>query len=272
MEKILFLVDQNGIDGPALNFACYLAERTASKLSPIFLDPFLFSLSKSEKALFEAGSGHSSNTLDDDHRFSSLSENRSAFKQSCAAKGVKWLMDTEALLTPADIVRETRFADLLIMGSKARPEMPPSALLREILSRSECPVIVAPAEFEGIDQIVFAYDGSESSMFAIKQFTYLLPQFSDGRVIYLQVNHNDGHEISSQEKLREFLQMHYSSVGYHVLHGKAGDELFAYLSAKKKTMVVIGAYGRSVMSTALRGSAADLLLKTIALPVFVSHH
>ena len=277
MEKILFLVDQKGIDKSALDFACYLADITHSKLNAIFMDPENFTLARAEKILYESADTTSVDPLfSEPYWNTSLAEHKRAFALACSSKGIRWLNNTDSLFSAADIVKETRFADLLVISGETRvdafAETPPTALIKEILSKSECAVIIAPLDFTGVDEVVFAYDGSESSMYAIKQFTYLFPQFSDQRVIYLQVNNKEDSEIVSHEKFNSFLQEHYSAIGYDILHGKAGDELFAYLLGKKNTLIVIGAYGRSAVSTALRKSTAELLLKTSPLAIFITHH
>ncbi|MEO8582707.1 MAG: universal stress protein [Flavitalea sp.] len=275
MEKILFVVDHNGPDKVALDFACYIAALTRSKLEGIFIDAVHSHLTSHEPFL------HQEEMIGTQKSFTFPAEplpdlQKKIFTDACTGKGISWLNTTDTLFSSADIIGETRFADLLIVSggtsSANLTQTAPSAFVREILSESECPVIIAPLDFNGIDEIILAYDGSESSMYAIKQFTYLFPQFSEERVIYLEVKTSEDHDITHQEKLGEFLKMHYSAVGYKVLHGNPGDQLFAYLLGKKNVLVVIGAYGRSVISTSWRKSTAELLLKTTSLPVFITHH
>jgi hypothetical protein len=64
----------------------------------------------------------------------------------------------------------------------------PTELVKEILKETECHVIISPASFDGIAELIFAYDGSKSAAFAIKQFTYLFPEFTDRKAIVLRVN------------------------------------------------------------------------------------
>jgi hypothetical protein len=49
--------------------------------------------------------------------------------------------------------------------------------------------VLAPAEFTGIDEIIFCYDASKSAVFAIKQFSYLFPEFSTKKLTVLEVEH-----------------------------------------------------------------------------------
>jgi hypothetical protein len=47
---------------------------------------------------------------------------------------------------------------------------------------------------------------------------------------------------------------------------------YRYLLEKKNVLVVTGAFGRSTLSDLFKHSTAELLVKTIDLPVFISHH
>ncbi|MFD2872923.1 hypothetical protein ACFS5N_10625 [Mucilaginibacter ximonensis] len=51
----------------------------------------------------------------------------------------------------------------------------------KILNSAECPVIIAPHHTQPINKVLFAFDGSSSALFSIKQFTYLLPELSDAK-------------------------------------------------------------------------------------------
>jgi hypothetical protein len=148
----------------------------------------------------------------------------------------------------------------------------PTRFIKEVLAKSECPVVIAPFSFYGIDEVLFAYDGSASSVFAIKQFIYLFPELADKKVTILQVLENDNETIVEKEKIGELLQQHYSNIGFQSLHGKAGDELFGHLIKKKNVFVVMGAFGRGMFSGFFKHSTGELIIKTINLPVFIAHH
>ncbi len=78
------------------------------------------------------------------------------------------------------IAEALRFADLLVLdvetSFKKEFEKLPTGFVEDMsLAQSECPVVIAPGQFDGIDEIVFAWDGSQSATFSIKLFTYLFP-------------------------------------------------------------------------------------------------
>lgn len=278
MEKILLLVDGKGLDRSAFDFACYLAEFTRSTLTAIFVDPEHFTRSDELKDIHaEVYMKHTSivHNSPQEHRNSKPADNKNAFEQACANKSIRWNQDMNPVTDVSQILSETRFADVLIVSatsnSDENAESPPTQLVTKILSEAECPVIIAPLDFSNIGEILFAYDGSASAMFAIKQFTYLFPQFSETKMVFLQINEGEELRITDHEKIGDYLKMHYSAIGFHVLHGKAADELSFYLLGKKNIFVITGAYGRTALSSLLRKSTAELLLKTTTLPVFISH-
>jgi nucleotide-binding universal stress UspA family protein len=105
----------------------------------------------------------------------------------------------------------------------------------------------------------------------MKQFTYLFPQYSDKKVIVLEVNEVGVSAIYEKEKIRGLLKGHYSQIGFLVLNGDPTIELFTYLLQKKDAFVVIGAYGRKMLTNILGGSRADLVMRITDLPLFITH-
>lgn len=272
MEKILVAIDANQINVNTVDFACYIARLTHSKLMGVFLD----NGEKSPEPVAQSVPGRHEGTLPGKEKVRSFDSNIDIFKNACTNRQTNCSLHHDQGVPVAEIIKESRFADLLIvdpeMSFRGKKENVPTAFTKEVLTKSECPVVIAPFTFYGINEIVFAYDGSQSAVFAIKQFTYLFPELTDKKITILQVNENDDDPVIEMNKIGELLQMHYFSIGFHCLSGNPGIELYRYLLGKKNAFVVMGAFGRSMVSDFFKHSTADLLVKTIDLPVFVAHH
>jgi nucleotide-binding universal stress UspA family protein len=272
MEKILVAIDANQINKNVLNFACFIAKLTHSKLTGVFLENNEKTAVVAEESLHmphdEFIDARSGVRLRDD--------NIHVFKEMCANRGANCAIHLDRGVPVADIIKESRFADLLIvdpeMSFRGKKEAVPTDFIKEVLTKSECPVVIAPFTFHAIDEVLLCYDGSPASVFAIRQFTYLFPALADKRITILQVNEKDNATVIEKEKIGELLQMHYSAIGFKVLQGKASNELFGYLLGKKNVFVVMGAFGRSMLSDFFKHSTAELVIKTINLPVFIAHH
>lgn len=278
MEKILLIIDARQVNWKAVDFACNLATLTHSRLTGVFLENLLHMetpvLSTRDTSLSE---GLQTSYSDQDHRKGMLTdENIRLFKKACEEKGVEPLIHRDRGLPGTEIVAESRFADLMIADAETsfskNYECAPALFIKYILQGSECPVIVFPDNFGGMDEIIFTYDATRSSVFAIKQFTYLFPELRRKKAIVLNVNSKEKRTLKEKHQIKEWLGNHYSDVEFVVLEGAGGDELFDWLREKKNAMVVMGAYGRSLFSRFLTPSHAGSILKNVNLPLFIAHY
>lgn len=268
MEKVLVAIDANQVNMNVLDFACYIAKLTHSKLTGVLLD------NTEALPVIDIISGISDSTFKDTTE--QVKKSIQIFTNACRNRGANCAVHFDQGVAAADIIKESRFADLLIvdpeMSFSDKREAAPTGFIKNVLANSECPVVIAPFTFYGVNEIVFAYDGSPSSVFAIKQFTYLFPELTDKKITVLQVHEKDGGPITEKNRIGELLQMHYSAIGFQHLYGNAGNELYSYLLGKKNVFVVMGAFGRSMLSGFFKHSTAELVVKIINLPVFISHH
>jgi nucleotide-binding universal stress UspA family protein len=154
---------------------------------------------------------------------------------------------------------------------KKHYEGSPTEFVRDILKKAECPVIIAPESFEALDEIVFTYNGSASSVFAIKQFTYLFPQLHNKKVSIIQVNEAGEWRDPDKYKFKEWLKEHYTDLHFEALKGETEAKLLDYVFKRKNMFLVMGAYGRNALSQFFKSSHADLLINTVTQPIFIAH-
>lgn len=269
MERILVLVDSAGLDRETLEFACYIANLTKSKLTGLFFNP------DKQKQFQKVGAGHryeSAEIANQQHHFAELKTGFTRFCHNHQTLNKPEIIEVKHL---EDVYLQSRFADLLILtpdyGAKPDESLLASDNILNVLKHAECPVFVAPLTMKELSEIVFTYDGTPSSVFAIKQFTQLFPELNDLSVTLLEVKSDDSDKVDFRDNIAEYLRSHYGYVNQMILKGKPEDELFSYLLDKKHMYIVMGAFGRHFMHSVLHRSTATLLLKTTALPVFISH-
>jgi hypothetical protein len=279
MEKILLIIDPRNISMHALDFACFLGRLTKSKVTGVFLEnqvadekPVLKSLAGT--AYLDWESDATSDEYLEKQRIIDTSIQR--FKEACENRSVRYSIHRDRGVPAKEVVAESRFADIIVTDATSSFnktfEGTPTEFVKDLLKDSECPVIIAPESFEAIDEIVFTCDGSSSSVFAMKQFTYLFPELSDKKVTALQVNKSGHWEDIDKYNMREWLKDHYSSIGFEALEGDTDDRLFDYLFKRKNVLVVMGAYGRSSLSRFFKHSEADFLINILTQPIFIAHH
>lgn len=279
MQKILLAINGIKIDMNALDFACYLGRLTKSKITGVFLEnlvaeekPVLKETTVVPYISWEADI----NSAEHREKTRIIEKNISFFKEACAKREVNCSIHRDRGVPAKEIIEESRFADLLVIDAATsfnkRFEGIPTEFVKDVLKNAECPVVIAPESFESIDEIVFTYDGSRSSVFAIKQFGYLFPELRYKKAMLMEITAGSEMTVEQKYKIQEWLRAHYADCECKVLLGDVKDQLFSYLLPKKNAFVVMGSYGRNMISTFFKKSSADIVLKTANLPLFISHH
>ena len=276
MERILLIVNAHRPDASSIEFATRMAALSRTKLTTLFLENVSYEpalVAQPDVLQFSSFFLHAGGVV---AKQADVDMAVGLVKEECRFAGVSLDVIVGKGDTLQQAVCESRFSDFIIMDPgmsfAQHKESLPSHFVREVLVHAECPVLLSPKEFVGIDEVVFCYDGSASSVFAIKQFTLLLPQFRTQQALLLEVNPaNTGGLDDGHKRMMDWLKMHYSSVYYQALTGNAKDELFKYLFLKTQKLVILGAYGRSMLSNFFRRSHADALIRMVDLPLFITH-
>ncbi len=279
MEKILLAIEAANPDKNAIEFACYLARLTKSKITGIFLENIV---AQHEFALKEIPGAPYREWHADERsseyrtRAEAIEKNITLFKQKCTGEKITCRVHRDRGVPADELIEESRFADLVVVDAETsfnkRYEGSPTEFVKDILQKAECPVVIAPESFDGINEVVFTYNDSASSVFAIKQFTYLLPQLHEIKVSIIQVNESGKWEDRDKYIFSEWLKDHYGNLHFEALKGDTNTVLFDYLLRRKNIFLVMGAYGRNTLSQFFKHSRAELLIKGTSQPIFIAHH
>ena len=204
-----------------------------------------------------------------------VNKNISSFKDACIAEGIEFRIHKDIdLMAIASLIEETRFADVLLISSNLFyanvSKVQPNFYLEEILKRAECPVLMIPETYEEPGQVILAYDGNESSVFAIKQFAYVFPELAKKETILLSIlSHED--ELPEYSLVTELLSRHYPNLKIQTLHLKHKKDFAGWMTGKPNSFIVMGAFSRSIFSHLFKKSFATDVIHDIKMPIFISH-
>ena len=177
-----------------------------------------------------------------------------------------------------ELLHESIFADLLFINKDEKfvhhEEKFPSRFIKDVLSHSQCPVVITPETFLATEKIILLYNGEPNSVYAIKMYCYLLSSFQDLPVEVLMVKKmEDNLHLPDHKLLKEFLKRHFHNTTYTVLRGIPEEEIVSHLKFEKKNFItVLGAYRRTMVSRWFQSSMADALIKNFNMPVFIAHN
>ena len=173
------------------------------------------------------------------------------------------------------IRKETRYADLLLLSSRhffeLADEHQPNAYMKEMLHEAECPVLLLPEKPKLPGEIILAYDGSASSVHAIRQFAYLFPEFNRLRTTLVCISHKENTVIPEEGFVRELCEQHFKN--FRMLRLQMRTELFydTWVGMMQDPWLVCGAFGRPDWSRFLHHSFVDRLIQAHQVPLFVAH-
>jgi len=202
-------------------------------------------------------------------------QNIRMFEEQCITEGLEYRIhnDTENLPL-ASLIQESRFADLILLSrdsffSNINSDQP-NEYMQELLKKAECPVLLIPEDFETPEKVLLLYDGEASSVFALKQFAYLFPEYTQLPATLMKVSKSPAEELPHQQAISELAARHFSDLTLYDMSMENKAELSNWL-LEESTWIVMGAYGRSLFSTLFKKSFADELINRVRLPLFIAH-
>lgn len=170
-------------------------------------------------------------------------------------------------------MHESVFAGLLVIDPNETfsyiEQDIPGWFLRNILHEAHCPVWLVSKKLQPVEKLIFLYDGSPSSMYAI---TYLFPDMSAAEATVLSVRSGTLNlHVPDNRLVHEWMKRHYSRAGYKVVQGDEEDLINLCRGQGPEVLVVAGAYERNRVSNWLHPSLADQLMRQLKAPLFITH-
>lgn len=279
MKNFLAVFDGYQLNKSTLEYALLITKKSNGHLTGVFLDAFFYhnyNLSRVLKTVSDPETVMKElNEREQLQRDESVYE----FQSACELEGISYSIHRDTSLALFELQYESMFADLIIINEQEKfsrsEEQQAHGFIKELLADVQCPVLVVPDRFKEFEQIVLLYDGSPSSLYAIKMFSYLFDGWNTFSVEVLSVNEstNELALIPGNVMMKDFIDMHFSRSSFNLLNGKAEEKILAYLTqTSKNKLIVLGAYRRSQFSRWFKHSLADMLMKELDLPLLIAHH
>jgi nucleotide-binding universal stress UspA family protein len=273
MKKILLAFDGSHFSEGALNFARKLNEKSPVLLTGAFLPQVDYANLWSYSG--GGSSGASFIPLVEDSDAEAVKKNIKRFESFCHTNHIRCRTHKDYFnFAIPELKKESRYADLLIISSELFYEQAgserPNDYLKETLHDVECPVIVVPENFEFPQSNILTYDGSKSSVYAIKQFAYLFPELVTQPSILIYAEERSGENIPDEANIKELVTRHFANITFNL--GATPKKYFTpWLSERKAPILISGSFGRSGLSRLFRKSFITDVISEHRLPVFIAH-
>lgn len=202
--------------------------------------------------------------------------NHEKFNSFCKANNIKHIVhhDIYDFVLP-ELVKETRFSDLLIVESgkfyDSTSEEEEMGHLKDLLEQTECPVLIVPEKFDFPQKNIITYDGSASSVSGIKQFAYIFPELANNETVVVFSKNEEDAELPDEALIQELASQHYKKLKLLKLNIEPKKYFATWLSEEKSAILISGSFGRSSISQLLRKSFVTRIITEQNLPVFIAH-
>jgi len=278
MKKILIIL--NGTQAPlhVISSAIEIAKQDNSFLYALFLVPVV-----NKSALVYpfvndwalTGTTVSDQSVEQEEQ-QQTDNNMRLFTDACAAANVSFKISPRRDTSYDELIHHSSFADLIIADAKADfPEtvsMPFTVSLSDLLADAHCPVLLLQEEIKQPEQIILSYDGSFSSIHALKMFSYVFPEWRLVPTCLLSVSPKENAQLEYEEYLKDWLPQHFTRLRVELLKGKVKQELVkAVNSSRQSVLVVMGAYGRTTVSRLFRRSLSSSIVNKTTAALFIAH-
>jgi hypothetical protein len=272
MKRILFVCTGEKFPHGAYNFLRQLTEEEPACITGLFFCPLDYALIASTSHVPIA----TPYLKVREHEREIVNRNKELFANTCTSLHIKYhTHPNDERWDKTLFAKETRFSDLVVLSGELFcediGEMQPNMLLQEALHASECPVMVVPEEYKPVQHLIIAYDGGKDSLYAIKQFCYLFPQYTDLPTEVVFVRNELSENIPDLENLKQFTRLHFSSMGFSKLHFRAANYFATWIGEKSSVMLITGSFGRSAFSYVAKKSFAEQIIADHGIPVFIAH-
>lgn len=270
MKKIILAFDGTHFSEGAFDFA-----RKLNDLQPVLLSGvFLPQTDIANVWSYAPGTGDSIPLIETEQS-NLVEQNIERFKNLCKTYDIDCTVHKHPydFLFP-ELSRESRYADLLILGSELFYEDmgsgTPNQYLKSALHNVKCPVLIVPEKFKFPQNIILAYDGSYDSIFAIKQFTYLFPELINKQTLLVYAN-DDAENIPDKALIKELAVRHFKNLTMVVLDINPKKYFATWAEGKTSPILVSGSYGRSGFSQLFKRSFIKEIIADHKVPVFIAH-
>lgn len=274
MKKIILALDEIHFSEGAFNFA-----RRLNELSPILLTGVFLPQPEYSNLWSYAWGGVNPLVIPftEENESEIVQKNVSHFEKLCQRNDIDYRVHKDFFDSAiTELEKESCYADLLILSSEKfysdiNIDASSNDYLQSALHHVKCPVLLVSEKFIFPESIILAYDGTEDSVFAIKQFAYLVPQLTSKPAILVYANNNEEKDFPDKIQIEELAARHFSDLTLLKLNINPKKDFATWISEQSSAILISGSYGRSGLSQLFKKSFIKDVIADHQLPIFIAH-
>ncbi|MBC7933817.1 MAG: universal stress protein [Rhizobacter sp.] len=270
MKKILLILNESSIPQQVIKRAMDIAKQTNSLLEAIFLNdtngidfgyPFPNDLYLLSDKVQGATKKENSKKL--------LASLAREFKDECIEQNIEYKIEIDRVVSMENLLKLSCFADLIIADSKSDSD---EYDLKDLLADAHCPLLLVSKNAEPLEKIYVAYDGSASSMYALKMFSYIFPECKDFPLYLFQFGSQTNDRIPYIDEIKSWAGKHFTNIKFDLIAGDAKHDLAEHIRVgAEKAIIIMGSYSTSSIARLFIKSTSSYVIHQTNASLFITH-
>jgi len=270
MKKILLILNGTLTPPHIMEAAINLAYSTSSLLHAVFID---YELDLAEyNYFFPNDLALTRNNLTGkniaEENAALIDANIQLFEDECERSKVNYYVEKGKSITLGDLLNYSIFSDIIMADAN---EDLREHHITDLLVKAHCPVYLISKHVPAPENIILTYDGSASSVYSIKLYSYLFPEFRSLPTQLVFINSEKKEQLPQEQNIKRWLTTHFSNLHIKVIHGDVSGELVNYVKTISNPLTVMGSFGRSLMARIFHKSPANEVIEKARSSVFITH-
>jgi len=276
MKKVLLAFDGSNFSEGAFEFARRLNDFEPILATGVFMPQVDYANLWSYAAAANAGTGLAYIPLIEEEESDLVRNNVQRFEELCQKNGIAYRVHQDLFdFALPELKKESRFADVIILGGelfyKGISETNQFLYLRDAIHATESPIIIVPEKYEFPTTNVLAYDGSSESVYALKQFAYLLPDLAKNPTLLVYSEGDQDKDFPSKQQIVELATQHYRDLTFYKLELNPRKFFNTWITNEKGSILICGSFSRSAFSQLFKKSFIRDIIIDHKIPVFIAH-
>lgn len=279
MKKIIVALDALTYNEYALDYAISVAKNSGGMVLGVFIHDLSY-IYLEIPSVFVLAPVEYSQIIEKQHKDDEkLALNMNLFNEKCKIENIKHkahLYDGTNILD--FLSSESVFADLLIidehMSFTHTTSDQLSNFIVDLLEDANCPVLIVPHKYLPVENVFLCYDGTPSSVNAIKMYSYLFPSWSQKITALISFNENSSNHLKNSENIKDLLHQHFPNLIIDVENSYQSHAIIVdfFKQNCKNGFIVMGAHKKSPFARIFKKSLANTFIKEVKVPIFITHN
>lgn len=197
-----------------------------------------------------------------------MKSNMRIFKYACKSANIGFSIESDPELSLGDLINYSAFYDVAFADAN---ENLGKYHIADLLVNAHSPTYLLSKDVENIENVIFTYNGTLSSMYAIKMYAYVFPELKNLPTSLVYIASGKSVQMPHEKNVNSWLNRHFPAIQTKILHGDVCDELVGYTKSVSNSLTVMGSFGRSAMSRFFHRSLAHALIEEGKSSLFIAH-